>query len=43
MIDDLTVQLDEAKWKYLQEQKGGSLKRAGMAGMDARRHCKADS
>lgn len=35
MIDDFEVQLDEAKWKYLQEQKGGSLKRAGMAGLDA--------
>jgi hypothetical protein len=35
MIDDFDVQLDEAKWKYLQEKKGGSLKRAGMAGMDA--------
>ena len=35
MIDDFEVQLDEAKWKYLQGQKGGSLKRAGMAGLDA--------
>ncbi len=35
MIDDFEVKLDEAKWKYLQEQKGGSLKRARMAGLDA--------
>jgi hypothetical protein len=35
MIDDFEVQLDEAKWKYLQDEKGGSLKRAGMAGLDA--------
>jgi hypothetical protein len=35
MIDDFEVQLDEAKWKYLQDEKGGSLKRAGMAGLGA--------
>jgi hypothetical protein len=35
MIDDFEVQLDQAKWKYLQEQKRGSLKLAGMAGLDA--------
>jgi hypothetical protein len=35
MIDDFEVQLDQAKWKYLQEEKGGSLKLAGMAGLDA--------
>ena len=35
MIDDFEVQLDEAKWKYLQQKKGGSLKRAGMAGLGA--------
>jgi hypothetical protein len=35
MIDEFEVQLDETKWKYLQEQKGGSLKRAGLAGSDA--------
>jgi hypothetical protein len=35
MIDDFEVQLDEAKWNYLQAEKGGSLKRAGMAGLDA--------
>lgn len=35
MIDDFEVLLDEAKWKYLQEEKGGSLKRAGMAPLDA--------
>ena len=36
MIDDFEVQLDEAKLKHLQKEKGGSLKRAGMAGLDAR-------
>jgi hypothetical protein len=35
MIDDFEVQLDEAKWKYLQAEKGGSLKRAGMSGLNA--------
>ena len=35
VIDDFDVQLDEAKWRYLQEVKVGSLKRAGMAGLDA--------
>jgi hypothetical protein len=35
MIEDFTVQLEEAKWQYLQEEKGGSLKRAGMSGLDA--------
>lgn len=35
MIDNFDVQLDEAKWRYLQEKKGGSLKRAGLAGLDA--------
>jgi len=35
MIDDFEVQLDEVKWMYLQEQKGGSLRRAGMAGLNA--------
>jgi hypothetical protein len=35
MIDDFDVQLDEARWKYLLEQKGGSLRRAGLAGLDA--------
>lgn len=35
MIDDFEVQLDEAKWKYLQDQKGGSLNRVGMEGLDA--------
>jgi hypothetical protein len=34
MIDDFEVQLDKAKWKYLQDEKGGTLKRAGMAGLD---------
>jgi hypothetical protein len=35
MIDEFDVQLDEAKWKYLQDRKSGSLKRSGMAGLDA--------
>ncbi len=35
LIEDFEVQLDEAKWKYLQAHKGGSLKRAGMAGLNA--------
>ena len=35
MIDAFAVQLDEAKWNYLQTQKRGSLKRAGMAGLNA--------
>jgi hypothetical protein len=35
LFDDFKVQVDEAKWKYLQEEKGGSLKRAGMRGLDA--------
>jgi hypothetical protein len=35
MIEDFGVQLDGAKWKYLQEEKAGSVKRAGMAGLDA--------
>jgi hypothetical protein len=35
MIDDFEVQLDEAKWRYLEDEKGGSLKRAGLAGLDA--------
>lgn len=35
MIDDFEVQLEEAKWSYLQRKKGGSLERAGLAGLDA--------
>jgi hypothetical protein len=35
MFDDFEVQLDDAKWKYLQGQKGGSVKRAGLAELDA--------
>lgn len=35
LIDGFDVQLEEAKLTYLQENKSGSLKRAGLAGLDA--------
>ena len=35
MIDDFEVELEEAKHKYLQEEKSGSLRRAGLADLNA--------
>jgi hypothetical protein len=35
LIHDFKVQLEESKWKYLLQEKAGSLKRAGLMGLGA--------
>jgi hypothetical protein len=34
MLEEFEVQLEAAKWKYLRDEKAGSLRRAGMAELD---------